>query len=456
MTLAADLLEKYNQPGPRYTSYPTAPYFAETFGATDWAAELQQTQTSGRDLSLYVHIPFCDTLCYYCGCNMVATRNYTKATEYLGYLLQEISRIAAITAPGRMVRQIHWGGGTPTYLHPDDIRRLMAHIRAHFTIADDAEIGCEIDPRELSREHVQALADSGVNRVSLGVQDLNLAVQQAVNRVQSVELIRTTYGWMRDAGIPSINMDLMVGLPLQTVDSFNDTLTEIIAMAPDRLAVFNYAHVPWLKKHQTLIQEADLPDLPTRIALQQLLLDKLGMAGYVYIGMDHYAKPDDELVNAQQNQTLYRNFQGYTTHKDCDIYAFGVSAISQTDEVYVQNAKNLAEYQQRIAQGGLATERGIRISYEDRLRRDAISRLMCDLTLDKAKFEQQWNIVFDKHFAEALSALADMQIDGLITLTPENLRVTEDGRLFLRNIAMCFDAYLTQSDKSPPRYSRTL
>lgn len=456
MTLDASLLEKYNQPGPRYTSYPTAPYFAETFGEADWRAELAQTQNSGRDLSLYIHIPFCDTLCYYCGCNMVATRNYAKATEYLGYLFQEITRIAEITAPNRSVRQIHWGGGTPTYLHPDDIRRLMAHIRVHFNIASDAEIGCEIDPRELSHEHVQALADSGFNRLSVGVQDLNLTVQQAVNRVQSAELISTTYGWMRDAGITSINMDLMVGLPHQTATSFNETLSKIIALSPDRLAVFNYAHVPWLKKHQNLIQESDLPDLTTRITLQQLLMDKLWLAGYVYIGMDHFAKPNDELVKAQQNQTLYRNFQGYTTHKDCDIYAFGVSAISQTDEVYVQNAKNLAEYQQRIAQGGLATERGLRISFEDRLRRDAITRLMCDLTLDKSRFEQQWGIVFDEHFADALTALADMQTDGLIILMPDTLRVTETGRLFLRNIAMCFDAYLSQPGNLTPRYSRTL
>ncbi|MFA5172477.1 MAG: oxygen-independent coproporphyrinogen III oxidase [Sulfuriferula sp.] len=456
MTLDASLLEKYNQPGPRYTSYPTAPYFAETFGEADWRAELTQTQNSRRDLSLYIHIPFCDTLCYYCGCNMVATRNYAKATEYLGYLFEEITRIAEITAPSRSVRQIHWGGGTPTYLHPDDIRRLMVHIRAHFNIASDAEVGCEIDPRELSREHVQALADSGFNRLSVGVQDLNLTVQQAVNRVQSAELISMTYGWMREAGITSINMDLMVGLPHQTVTSFNETLSKIIELSPDRLAVFNYAHVPWLKKHQNLIQESDLPDLATRITLQQLLMDKLWLAGYVYIGMDHFAKPNDELVKAQQNQTLYRNFQGYTTHKDCDIYAFGVSAISQTDEVYVQNAKNLAEYQQRIAQGGLATERGLRISFEDRLRRDAITRLMCDLTLDKSRFEQQWGIVFDEHFADALTALADMQTDGLIILMPDTLRVTETGRLFLRNIAMCFDAYLSQPSALTPRYSRTL
>lgn len=456
MEFAASLLEKYSKPGPRYTSYPTAPYFAETFGETAWLEELQQTQASGRDLSLYVHIPFCDSLCYYCGCNMVATRNYTKATKYLEYLFQEIDRMATLTAPDRMVRQIHWGGGTPTYLHPDDIRRLFAHLSASFNIADDAEIGCEVDPRELSYEHVQALADSGFNRLSLGVQDLDLSVQQAVNRVQSAALIREVYGWMRDAGIPSINMDLMVGLPHQTVAGYADTLDQIIDMAPDRLAVFNYAHVPWMKKHQKLIQELDLPDLPTRIALQQLLLDKLTQAGYVYIGMDHFAKPDDELVKAQQNKTLYRNFQGYTTHKDCDIYAFGVSAISQTDEVYVQNAKNLAEYQQRIARNGLATERGLRISREDRLRRDAIVRIMCDLELNKAAFSQQWQITFDDYFADALAELVEMQADGLVELHPDAIRVTETGRLFLRNIAMCFDAYLKQPAEAAPRYSRTL
>ena len=456
MSLSTSLLEKYSKPGPRYTSYPTAPYFAETFGEAAWLQELQQTQSSNRDLSLYVHVPFCDSLCYYCGCNMVATKNYAKATEYLGFLFTEIDRIAALTSVDRIVRQIHWGGGTPTYLHPDDIRRLFMHLRSQFNIAPDAEIGCEVDPRELSREHVQALADSGFNRLSLGVQDLALTVQQAVNRVQSPELIREVYGWMRDAGIPSINMDLMVGLPHQTVASFSDTLEQIIAMAPDRLAVFSYAHVPWIKKHQKLIQESDLPDLPVRIALQQLLLDKLAQAGYVYIGMDHFAKPDDELVKAQHNKTLYRNFQGYTTHKDCDIYAFGVSAISQTDEVYVQNAKNLAEYQTRIAQGGLATERGLHISTEDRLRRNAIALIMSDLALNKPTFSRQWHIAFDSHFADALTELADMQADGLVELHADVIRVTKTGRIFLRNIAMCFDAYLKQPAEIEPRYSCTL
>ncbi len=456
MELAASLLEKYSKPGPRYTSYPTAPYFNEVFGEQAWLEELQKTQSSGRDLSLYVHVPFCDTLCYYCGCNMVATKNYTKATAYLEYLFKEIDRMAVLTAPDRTVRQIHWGGGTPTYLHPDDIRRLFAHLSSQFKVGVDAEIGCEVDPRELTREHVIALAESGFNRLSLGVQELQDDVQQAVNRVQSESLIREVYGWMREAGIQSINMDLMVGLPHQTVAGFSETLDKIIDMAPDRLAVFSYAHVPWMKKHQKLIQESDLPDLPTRIALQQRLLEKLNQAGYVYIGMDHFAKPGDELVKAQQSKTLYRNFQGYTTHKDCDIYAFGVSAISQTEEVYVQNAKNLAEYQNLIGKGALATERGLRITLDDRIRRDAIVTIMSDLELDKAQFSRQWKIEFDTYFAEAIADLAEMQADGLIEINPALIRVTETGRMFLRNIAMCFDAYLKQPIEIKPRYSRTL
>ncbi|MBS4099423.1 MAG: oxygen-independent coproporphyrinogen III oxidase [Sulfuricella sp.] len=456
MQLPIALLEKYSKAGPRYTSYPTAPYFSESFGEADWLAEIQSTQNLGRDLSLYVHIPFCDTLCYYCGCNMVATKKYDKATEYLDHLFREIDQIAALTNPARTARQFHWGGGTPTYLRPDDIRRLYAHIAGKFTIAPDAEISCEVDPRELTREHVKALRESGFNRVSLGVQDLDEKVQKAVNRVQPESLIREVFGWMREEGFASINLDLMVGLPHQTVETFAVTLDKIVALAPDRLAVFNYAHVPWMKKHQTLIDETALPKLPERLALQQLIMDKLHGAGYVYIGMDHYARPDDELVKARQTKTLYRNFQGYTTHKNCDIYAFGASSISQTDEVFVQNVKKLSEYYALVETGKLPTERGLRVTHEDKLRRDAITRIMCDLELDKAAFGAQWGIDFDRHFADALPELADMAADGLVTLTPGKIAVTDMGRIFLRNIAMPFDAYLKQAADAKPRFSKTL
>ncbi|MEO1766067.1 oxygen-independent coproporphyrinogen III oxidase [Thiobacter aerophilum] len=455
MRIAPSLLEKYSKPGPRYTSYPTAPYFTEAFGEREWREEIARTRDDGRGLSLYIHIPFCDTLCYYCGCNMVATHDYAKASRYLDVLEQEVDRVATLLSPTRQVEQLHWGGGTPTYLHPDDIRRLAAHLRSRFRFAEEVEAGCEVDPRELTRDHVTALREAGFNRLSLGVQDLDERVQRAVNRVQPEALVREVYGWMREAGFASINMDLMVGLPHQTVESFAATLDKVIDMGPDRLAVFSYAHVPWLKKHQKLISEADLPDFPTRIRLQQLMLERLTAAGYVYIGMDHFARPGDELVKAQATHTLHRNFQGYTTHKDCDIYAFGVSAISQTEEVYVQNCKRLVDYQARIEAGRLAVERGVRVTRDDRIRRDAILSLMCDLALDRSALAEQWGIDFDAYFADSLQELSKLAADGLVELTSDMIRVTELGRIFLRNIAMCFDAYLKQP-LAQPRYSRTV
>jgi oxygen-independent coproporphyrinogen-3 oxidase len=455
MTALTTLLEKYSKPGPRYTSYPTAPYFHEKFTEADWRAELVASQDAARGLSLYFHIPFCDTLCYYCGCNMVATGEYSKAYQYLDYLDKEMARVAELTDPSRRVKQLHFGGGTPTYLRPQDIRRLMGLIRNRFTLADDAEMGCEVDPRELSREHLAALRESGFNRLSIGVQDLDDRVQKAVNRVQPEGLIKEVYGWARDLGFASINMDLIVGLPHQTVDSFARTLEKVVAWSPDRLAVFSYAHVPWMKKHQKLILEKDLPNFATRLDLQQLIHDKLGAAGYVNIGLDHFAKPNDEMVKAQNSKTLWRNFQGYTTHKDCDIYAFGVSAISQTPDTYMQNEKNLKQYQEQVGAGHLPVERGLRLTRDDQIRRDAITKVMCDLELEKAVFAATWDIDFDSYFAEALVDLKPLVEDGFVNLDDRYVAVTELGRLFLRNIAMCFDAYLKQASESGPRYSRT-
>jgi oxygen-independent coproporphyrinogen-3 oxidase len=456
MSFPITLLEKYSQPGPRYTSYPTAPYFTEQFGEKEWRTELAQSQSGGRDLSLYVHIPFCDTLCYYCGCNMVATRDYTKAGHYLDYLLREIDAIAELVGPDRIVRQLHWGGGTPTYLKPEDIARLAAHLRARFHFAPDIEAGCEVDPRDLTRDHIVALKAAGFNRLSLGVQDLDDAVQNAVNRVQPERVIRDALGWIREAGFASVNIDLMVGLPMQSVESFARTLDQVIAMAPDRLAVFGYAHVPWLKKHQRLINESELPNFAVRMELQMLVHDKLAAAGYVYIGMDHFAKPGDELVKAQREKTLHRNFQGYSTHKDCDIVAFGASAISQTDDVYAQNAKRLADYQERIDAGVLPIERGLRITRDDKIRRDAITRIMCDMALDRAAFAKRWDIDFDAYFRDALYGLSALEQDGLVRVSDAQITVTELGRIFLRNVAMCFDAYLAAANAATPRYSRTV
>ncbi len=456
MTLPIALLEKYSQPGPRYTSYPTAPYFTESYGEKEWRDEIAQSQAAGRDLSLYVHIPFCDTLCYYCGCNMVATKDYNKASHYLSYLLREIDLLADLAGQGRAVRQLHWGGGTPTYLNPADIARLAQHLRSRFSFAPDIEAGCEVDPRELSQAHVVALRAAGFNRLSLGVQDLDSAVQHAVNRVQSEALIRQVLGWMRAEGFESINMDLMVGLPKQTVASFTRTLDQVIDMAPDRLAVFGYAHVPWIKKHQKLIQEIEIPRFAVRLEMQLLMHEKLAQAGYVYIGMDHFAKPGDELVKAQQEKTLHRNFQGYTTHKDCDIYAFGASAISQTDEVYAQNFKRLLDYESRVDARHLPVERGLRITRDDKIRRDAISKVMCDLALERKPFATQWGVEFDAYFESALQGLKALEQDGLVRTTTERIEVTEIGRFFLRNIAMCFDAYLAAEQQEKPRYSQTI
>lgn len=449
-----ELLQKYSVPGPRYTSYPTAPYFHTGFGEAEWVEALAE-MAPDRGLSLYAHIPFCDSLCYYCGCNMVATRDYGKTQPYLAALEREMVSTARRVDPGRRVRQLHWGGGTPTYLNPSDIRRLMAMMRQHFTLAPDAEVSCEIDPRELTREHLVALRESGFNRVSFGVQDMDPDVQQAVNRIQPESLIQQVLDWSRELEFSSINLDLIVGLPKQTVASFSRTLERVTAWSPDRLAVFAYAHVPWMKKHQKLIDEADLPDSATRLGLQQAVNDMLGAAGYVNIGLDHFARPEDELVRAQQNKTLWRNFQGYTTHKHCDILAFGASSISQTAEVYMQNEKGLKQYEARVAATGFAVERGLRLSRDDQVRRDAITRVMCDLELDFAAFGGEWGIVFSEYFADALASLKPLADDGLVRLTPERIEVTASGRLFLRNIGMCFDRYLKEAASEQPRYSRT-
>jgi oxygen-independent coproporphyrinogen-3 oxidase len=455
MPTTLELLQKYSVPGPRYTSYPTAPYFHTGFTEADWMDALT-APAADRGLSLYAHIPFCDSLCFYCGCNMVVTRDYSKTQSYLAGLDLEMARTAQLVDPTRVVRQLHWGGGTPTYLNPDDIRRLMAMMRKYFTLTDDAEISCEVDPRELTFEHLAALRESGFNRLSFGVQDMDPDVQQAVNRIQSEFLIQQVLDWSRELGFSSINLDLIVGLPKQTIDSFRRTLDRVAVWAPDRLAVFGYAHVPWMKKHQKLINEADLPDSAMRLGLQQAVNETLAAAGYVNIGLDHFARPDDELVRAQQNKTLWRNFQGYTTHKDCDILAFGASSISQTADVYMQNDKNLKRYEASVAATGFAVERGLKLTRDDQIRRDAITRVMCDLELDFAAFGSEWNIAFKEYFADALADLRPLADDGLLEIAADRVSVTPTGRLFLRNIGMCFDRYLKEAAASDrPRYSRT-
>ena len=456
MKTIIQLSEKYSKSGPRYTSYPTAPHFSNHFSCKHWEDELLQSQNKGRDLSIYLHIPFCDTLCYYCGCHMLASKKYDRAAEYLALLSKEISLMARLTSSKREVHQIHWGGGTPTFLVPADIRRLASTVYENFSVSSDAEISCEVDPRNLTWDHIAALSESGFNRVSLGVQDLDPRVQNSINRIQSESLVRNVYDWMRKKGFKSVNMDLMVGLPHQSVESFSITLDKVLSMAPDRLAIFNYAHLPHLIKHQKLIHNEELPTLHTRLELHRMISDRLSAAGYIDIGMDHFAKADDDLVKARESKTLWRNFQGYTTHKQCDLYGFGISGISQTEDVYAQNVKTIEGYRERVNSGKMATERGLRVSLDDKIRRDAIMQIMCEGELNILNFSRKWTIDFAAYFSEVYPELNHLEAEGLIKNSVESIKVTEFGHIFLRNIAMVFDAYLKKPDTEMKTYSQTL
>ncbi len=453
-----DLLKKYDRPGPRYTSYPTAPVFSGTFTADDYRAEILVTNRPGTDtdLSLYFHFPFCDTLCYFCGCTMLVTRDRKRIAEYLDYLKREIDMVAPALAGGRRVVQLHWGGGTPTHLFPEEIRDIGMFIRSRFSIAPDAEVSVEIDPRELRREHLEALRDVGFNRMSMGVQDLDPVVQEAVNRIQPEAMTGQVFRWARELGFTSINLDLIYGLPFQTLQGFERTVRTVIGYAPERIAVFNYAHVPWLKPHQKLIHETDLPTPARKLALLRQTIDLFCSAGYEYIGLDHFARPDDELAVAQKQKTLYRNFQGYSTRAGADLYGFGMSSISHFQTIYAQNAKALSEYTRALDQGRLATHVGYRMTDDDRLRKYVIMRLMCDLELDIPAVEQMFGIEFDSYFASSLRALEPFVADGLVALSPGRVVIQGGGRLLLRNIAMCFDAYLDSMMKTKPVFSRTV
>ncbi|MBI5136516.1 MAG: oxygen-independent coproporphyrinogen III oxidase [Nitrospirae bacterium] len=450
------LIAKYDKAGPRYTSYPTAPHFSERFDAAAYRAEIARSnrEESGRPLSLYFHLPFCDTLCYYCGCNVVVTQKREKVIPYLAQIKHEIAAVAAMIAPGRKVTQLHWGGGTPTYLAPDQIRDLMAFVHAHFDFADDVEAGVELDPRECDRERLVALRESGFNRASMGIQDFDSEIQVLVNRVQPVDMTRRVFDTCRELGFHSVNVDLIYGLPLQTVARFTPTVDEVIDMAPDRIATFNYAHVPWLKKHQVLIPEDLLPTPAQKLDIFEMVSNRFADAGYVFIGMDHFAKPDDEIARAQREGTLYRNFQGYTTHAGCDLYAFGITAIGQLRRSYTQNVKKLSDYYAALDNGELPVERGILLTDEDLLRREVITRLMCDFALDPAMFETRYGIDFDTHFAHALAEFDGFAADGLVTKDGRKFTVTPAGRLLIRNMAMPFDAYL--GTKPNQRFSRTV
>lgn len=453
------ILKRFNRPGPRYTSYPTAPMFSSEFTFDDFEHEVRDTNRgdeSESDLSLYFHFPFCERLCYFCGCNMMVTRDRGMINEYNSYLKREIEMLAPMISEKRTVSQMHWGGGTPSYLMPDEIADIGGFIRDHFRFNEDTEASVEIDPRGLTKEHMQAFRSLGFNRTSLGVQDFNQQVQEAINRTQSEEITRQTVEWSRELGFRSINLDLIYGLPHQTLDSFEVTVDKIIDISPDRIAVFNYAHVPWLKKHQNLLASDAIPGPDERLEILKMTIEALTSAGYVYIGMDHFSKPTDELAIAQAESTLYRNFQGYSTRAGCDVYAFGVSAISQFQNIYAQNLKGLKDYYQRIDSGRAATNVGYRMTSDDHIRKETIMQLMCHLEIDKRSIEDRFDITFDDYFADSIAKLAEFEIEGYVANDDKKVSVTGLGILLIRNIAMCFDAYLEKMMAEKPVFSKTV
>ncbi|GIU81266.1 MAG: oxygen-independent coproporphyrinogen III oxidase [Acidobacteria bacterium] len=451
-------LEKYNKPGPRYTSYPTAPMFSENFTADDFISEIIETNKdeNASPISLYFHFLFCAKLCYFCGCNMRITSDRNLIARYNDYLKREVLLIKKFLSKKRKVAQMHWGGGTPSYLLPDEIKDFGEFIRANFEFSADAEIGVEIDPRGLTKEHMEAFRSVGFNRISMGVQDFDPKVQRAINRIQTEEITKRAIDWARQLGFESVNIDLIYGLPHQTLESFSITVDKTIQMSPDRVAVFNYAHVPWLKKHQKLIKAEDLPKAEEKLKILKMTIEKMTSAGYEYIGMDHFAKSTDELAIAQKNNSLHRNFQGYSTKAGCDVYAFGVSAISQFENIYAQNTKDLKEYFERIGAGRPATKVGYRMSADDRIRKETIMQLMCHLKIDKRKIEQKFGIRFDEYFADSITQLETFIADGLVENKKDEIRVKEYGKFVIRNIAMCFDAYLQKIMAEKPIFSKTV
>lgn len=454
MDVDLDVVRKYDRPGPRYTSYPTAPHFHSGFSEDVWMRHIREANTSAeRPLSLYFHIPFCDTLCWFCGCTMMVERHQEPIARYMESLYKEMDLYAALIHPDREVVQVHFGGGTPTHLSPSQLRAVGRKIHDTFRIAQDAEISIEIDPRGLTREHVEALKDVGFNRASVGVQDFDPVVQQAINRVHDEKLVGQVIDWIRDAGFVSLNLDLIYGLPFQSENTFTKTIEQILAFAPDRLAVFSYAHVPWLKAHQKLIKDETMPSPEEKLGMLKLIVETLTGRGYRYIGMDHFALENDGLAQAQRAGTLQRNFQGYSTHAGTDIQAFGMSSISQLPRAYAQHTKDMAGYHEAIAAGRLPLARGVELSRDDVARRHIIMRIMCDMGLDYSRMSADLGVDFETVFHEELEALTDFEADGLLVRHAAGVEVTQVGRLLIRNIAMVFDTYL---EENRARYSRTV
>lgn len=446
------LLSKYNTSGPRYTSYPTALEFQSGFTSAALTSAIQASPN--RELSLYVHIPFCHSLCYYCGCNKVVTRHRDKADIYLDYLEKEVLSRASLFKD-YTVKQLHWGGGTPSFLTKEQITHLTQLLKSHFNFADDAEMGIEIDPREIELDLADHLWSLGFNRLSLGVQDIDEKVQEAINRVQSTEFLAEFISHAKTVGFNSINVDLIYGLPHQTSETFGRTLTQAKAMDVDRISLFSYAHLPSRFAAQRKLRDEWLPNAAQKFALMKQAIETLCDYGYDFIGMDHFAKPTDELAIAQKNGTLHRNFQGYTTHGNCDLLGLGVSSISAIGNCYSQNEKDLKTYYQAIDDRAHAIDKGVTLSEDDLIRGDVIRELMCNMHLNKAEIETRYSIQFDQYFSEELEMLSCFVEDGIVTLTKESIHVSQRARLLIRIICMTFDAYMKQH-LNQQRFSRVI
>jgi oxygen-independent coproporphyrinogen III oxidase len=440
------LIDKYNVAGPRYTSYPTVLQMHTGFDADAYrrVARASNAEVPRRDLSLYVHLPFCAHLCHYCACNKIVTNKRSMATPYLDRVERELAMHAELYSRDRAVAQLHWGGGTPTFMTSNEARRLMAAIRSNFTLNDDAhgEYSIEIDPREVREDTMGVLREIGFNRISIGVQDFEPAVQRAVNRVQSEAQTEAVFTSARTLGYRSISIDLIYGLPFQTTRTMRSTLERVIALAPDRISIYNYAHLPDKFPAQARLRVEDMPTPAMKLDILKLCIDRLGTAGYAYIGMDHFAKRTDALYRAQENGTLYRNFQGYSTHAECDLIGAGVTAIGTVGGAFYQNSKSLDDYYAHIDAGELPVEKGLDPDPEDRLRRAVIMQLICHFGIDYAAFEAAHGIDFKHHFQFELQRLDEMARDGLLEKNVDGLCVTSRGRLLIRNICMVFDRYM--------------
>jgi oxygen-independent coproporphyrinogen III oxidase len=454
LNVSQELLDRYNVPGPRYTSYPTAPEWNDSFGAADYERALRLSNDSRRPLSIYIHLPFCERLCLFCGCNVVIRKKHDLLPQYLEKLKWEINRTAELIDRSRPVVQLHWGGGTPTYLNPAQIEDLFLYVKDRFLFAPDAEIGVEVDPRVTTEEQATVLRRLGFNRISMGIQDFNPVVQQTVRRIQPYEQSKALFDRCRSLNFESVNIDLIYGLPHQTPESFVDSVDKVIALGPDRVAMFSYAHVPWLKKQQGSFTRL-IPLGMDKFRIFRAGIERFTREGYQYIGMDHFARPDDELCVAQRNRTLHRNFQGYTTKAGSDLLGLGVSSISGVERIYAQNYRDLKEYYAAIDQDSLPTMRGINLNDDDVIRRAVISKLLCHCVIHKKEFESEFNICFDSYFADELARLEALQNDGLVDLTADVISVTMLGRIFIRNAGMVFDRYL-QTPKDRPVFSKTL